>query len=371
MDGGHPSTRALNASGQSNLACSKDEAPTAIYLTIDTEYESGFTAKHGLDSREANFRRSILGETEDGAVGIAYQLDKFDRHGLKAVFFVDPMPALLWGVEAVSDVVGPIISRGHDVQLHLHTEWLALAGAANPLGERVGDNLKQFSLEEQCALIEYARKMLIAAGAPPPVAFRAGNYGANDDTLRALAEFGITHDTSFSPGFDDCACDISLGPDCHAPIRHCGVVEVPVGCIADGVNRTRHAQLTALSKHELLAAIRHARDSEISSFTIVSHSFELLSRDRSEINRILKRRFDRFCAALGRTRNVETAAYSESPPSVASGSAEAEMLPPNKVRTSLRMAEQSVSNLLYEGKKSAAVATGLVAAAATAAVAID
>lgn len=371
MDAGLPQKGARVATSPGRLACQQDETATGVYITIDTEYESGFTAKHGTDSREANFRRSILGETSRGAVGIGYHLDQFDMHGLKAVFFVDPMPALLWGVEAVSDVVGPILDRGHDVQLHLHTEWLTLAGAANPLGKRTGDNLKDFSLAEQGVLIGYAREMLIAAGAPPPVAFRAGNYGANDDTLRALAQFGISHDTSFSPGFADSPCDISLCPNDLAPTRHCDVVEVPVGCIADGPRGARHAQLTALSKRELLAAIRHARKSGIASFTIVSHSFELLNRERRQINGIVKRRFDRFCAELGQMKGIRTATYRESPPAVDADNPNLGKLPRNALRAGLRVTEQSVSNLLYDEKKSAAVATAIAAVGATAVVAID
>lgn len=119
--------------------------------------------------------------TADGDAGVFDQLDTFDPHGLKAVFFVDPMPALLWGTGAIADVVEPILERGHDVQLRLHTEWLALAGSANPLGSRTGQNLKDFPFEDQCALIDWARDALMDVGAPPPVVFRAGNFGANDD----------------------------------------------------------------------------------------------------------------------------------------------------------------------------------------------
>ena len=88
---------------------------TALYFTIDTEYSPGLTARGGRDMRHENFTRSIACTTADGPVGVGYQLDVFDRYGLKAVFFVDPMPALLWGVEAIADVIGPIVERGHDV----------------------------------------------------------------------------------------------------------------------------------------------------------------------------------------------------------------------------------------------------------------
>jgi hypothetical protein len=319
---------------------------TKVYITIDTEYSAGLAVRMGRDCRQENFARAIACTTPAGAVGVGYQLDRFERHGLKAVFFVDPMPALLWGIEAIADVVGPIAARGHDVQLHLHTEWLALAGADNPLGDRTGHDIKDFAFDEQCRLIDYARGVLMAAGAPPPIAFRAGNYGANDDTLRALAALGLRYDTSHCPGIAGSACAIGLGSDDRHPIEHCGVIEVPTGCIAGFGGGLRHAQLTALSGSEMLAAIRHARSDGAGCFTLVSHSFELLSRDRARINHIVKRRFDRLCAGLAALDGVATATYAEDPPRLRAGRAPA-ALPHNPLRTGLRIAEQAAANALY------------------------
>lgn len=320
---------------------------TRVYITIDTEYSSGFAERAGLSGRAANFARSIAGESPDGAVGIEYQMDVFDRHGLKAVFFVDPMPALVWGVAAIEDVVGPIVARGHDVQLHLHTEWLALAGPANPLGERTGINIRDFTFDEQCLLIERARAWLVAAGAPAPVAFRAGNYGANDDTLRALAECGLRYDTSHCPGIAGSLCAISLGLQDRRPVNHCGVIEVPIGCIAASRGGLRHAQVTALTAGEVLCAIRHAQAEGDGSFTLVSHSFELLSRDRSRVNQIVKRRFEQLCAGLARLGGVSTGTYAESPPAVAPEARSSRVLPHSPLRTGRRLAEQALANALY------------------------
>lgn len=320
---------------------------TAVYITIDTEYSPSLAARKGSRSRKENFKKSIAATTPSGSVGIGYQLDIFDRHNLKAVFFVDPMTALLWGVEAISDIVGPIIERGHDVQLHLHTEWLALAGANNPLGKRIGTHIKDFAYEEQCQLIDYARSTLIAAGAPRPIAFRAGNYGANDDTLRALAELGFSYDTSHCPGIAESDCAISLGPEDRRPVQHCGVVEVPIGCIASFGGGLRHAQITAISSAEALAAIRHARSSENCSFTLVSHSFELLSRDRTRVNQVVKQRFERLCAGLAKLDGVGTATYVHSPPSVGDLASASPVLPHNLLRSGLRLAKQAAANTLY------------------------
>jgi hypothetical protein len=133
---------------------------TDVLITIDTEYSAGLYNRLGHSCRAENFEKSILGRTPDGDVGISYQKDIFDQYGMKAIFFVDPMPALIWGVEAIADIISPIIARGHDVQLHLHSEWLAFAGDANSLGSHTGRNMKDFSREEQKSLLDFA------AGAP-------------------------------------------------------------------------------------------------------------------------------------------------------------------------------------------------------------
>ncbi len=320
---------------------------TSLYFTIDTEYSPAHFIRHGKAARAANFACSIAGNTRHGDAGIFHAMDVFDRHGLKAVFFVDPMPALVWGVAAIADVVGPIVERGHDVQLHLHTEWLALAGAANPLPGRSGRDLKDFNPDEQCTLLDYARATLIAAGAPSPVAFRAGNYGANDDTLRALATLGMRYDSSHCPGIADSACAISLGADDFAPREHCGVIEVPAGCIEGPGGRLRHFQLTALTAAEVIAALRHAAQQGQASMTLVSHSFELLSRDRLKINRIVQRRFERICAALQAMPDITSATYAGQPPLPAACTQDWSPLPHKRARTWRRYTEQAVGSLLY------------------------
>ena len=319
---------------------------TGVYITIDTEYSSGMVAELGTGCRAENFARTIACRSDSGEAGIDYQMDVFDRHDMKAVFFVDPMPALVWGTGAIADVVRPIVARGHDVQLHIHTEWLEWAGAANPLGEgRTGRNMADFTLAEQLVLLAWAKDTLVAAGAPAPVAFRAGNYGANDDTLRALAHFGLRYDSSHCPALGG---EISLGRRDRRPVEHCGVVEVPAGCIRSFGDELRHAQITALSAKELLCAVRHARDTGLDSFTVVSHSFELFNRDAGRINPVLKRRFERFIKGLAAMEGVHTATFAGIPPEPLPKSYPPRpVLPHSPLRTGLRVVEQAVANVLH------------------------
>ena len=320
---------------------------TNLYFTIDTEYSPAVFRRSGAAGRAENFASSILGRTREGDAGIVFEMDVLDRHGLKAVFFVDPMPALVWGVAAIADVVGPIVARGHDVQMHLHSEWLEFAGANNPVQGRTGRDIQDFTFDDQCKLLDYAREVLVAAGAPVPVAFRAGNYGASDDTLRALAALGVRYDSSHCPGIVDAPCAISLDAEDRDPVEHCGVIEVPIGCIQKRHGHLRHFQLTALTDVEICAALRYAARLGQDSMTLVSHSFELLSRDRRKINRIVRRRFESLCVALEKMPRVTTATYADHPPMAGTQTRVNLPLPHNPLRTLHRYTEQALGNLLY------------------------
>ena len=321
---------------------------TSVYLTIDTEYSSALAHGTCPVDRADNFARSIACITPRGPAGITHKLDLLAWYGQRAVFFVDPMPALVWGVAAIEDVVAPILRAGQDVQLHCHTEWLKLAPPGGPLAGLEGRNIKDFAFEEQCRILEWARDTLVSAGAPNPVAFRAGNYGANRDTLRALKEIGLHFDSSHTPGITGGDSDLDLRQTDTQPLIHEGIVEVPVSCVGDLRGRLRHAQVTALSLREMRAALRHARDHQTPTFTLVSHSFELINRRSMAINRVVRRRFEGLCKSLRDIRGVHSADFTNSPPVRTFQRAEMPVVSPaNPVAVGLRYAEQAVSNTLY------------------------
>jgi hypothetical protein len=319
--------------------------PVCVYLTVDTELSSLHFRRFGVAGLDENFATAILGRTPLGDFGVGYQIARLDAAGHKAVFFVDPLVALVAGTDMVRRIIEPILTAGHDVQLHAHSEWLGFS-AVGPTDGRGGQNMADFCLEDQVRILEHGVETLMAAGAPMPVAFRAGNYGANDDTLRALGRLGIRYDSSYSPDYHGTVCGITMPRDCALPIRRGAVIEVPVSAIAGPGGGLRHAQITALSAREMGAAMDHAAASGQPCFTIVTHSFELLCRERRRPNRIVVRRFEALCEKIAASPHLRTATYRQEPPAPSADGCIAR-LPHSLARTLLRSGEQAVSNGLY------------------------
>ena len=320
--------------------------PAPVLISVDTE----LTWRHYVPGEcwRANFERSI----EPAGVGLSYQLESLARHDLKACFFVDPMPALLYGIEPIRRIVAPILAAGQEVQLHLHAQWHAVAQGRDPSGIE----LTSFDRKEQRRLLALGRDLLVEAGAPRPVAFRGGSYAANADTLAALASLGIAADSSHNGSHHPWPSDLPLPPKTIAPARVGKLVELPVSQIDGRAGRLRHLQLCAVSAAEMRAALDHALAHGHPLTTIVSHSFELATRDGLRANALVQRRFEALCRLLdGRRADFPTFRFDDLeriPLDVP-----ATPMPHRRLRTARRFAEQVWAGTRYERPVEAATAT--------------
>ena len=254
--------------------------PLDVLITIDTEVYP-IDKNWRASCLSTDIRRDIYGETPRGSFGVAYQLEVFRRNGVKAVFFLECLHASCdWvGASPLKDLVQLIYSYGQEVQLHLHPEWVPYLPGL-PVHDR-GYLLTNYSEDEQYRLIDIALSNLVKAGANPPIAFRAGDYAANNDTLRALKRAGLTYDTSYNFPYlrDTCRieCERLWQPAVLAP----GIWEVPVSFFEDKRGHFRHCQLCACSAGEITNSIRQAAEYSWQTYVLVSHSFEMLGNRRS------------------------------------------------------------------------------------------
>jgi hypothetical protein len=290
--------------------------PLRIFLTIDTE-----AYPLVADWRETHLRadldRDVYGVTRDGEFGLRYQLDVLRRHNLKAVFFVEPLFASVPGIgpEPLREIVGLIVNDGHDVQLHPHPEWLPHI----PDIRMKGGVINGYAPDVQKAIIKRGlanlRAALDSVGASERVsvcAFRAGDFAADAATLQAVADCGLTYDTSYNVDYGQ----LGMGKLLLQPQMIGGICEVPVSFFEDWPGHFRPAQFAAASYAELVRAFTCAEEAGWSAFVIVSHSFELIKNRRAGnrplgLRRFVRSRFEKLCAFLDRNRSrFQTATFS-------------------------------------------------------------
>jgi hypothetical protein len=286
-----------------------------VFFTVDVEiWCDGW---NDLDRKfpEA-FQRYVYGPTPQGNYGLPATLDLLQAHGLKGVFFVEPLFSTRFGQQPLADIIGILRDASQDIELHLHTEWVD--ESVKPLLTEIKNkrqHLRYFSLAEQRILIEAGQRLLLQAGSDSIHAFRAGSFGFNRNTLVALKENNIFLDSSYNAsafGLNSGVCPgitVVDALDCE------GVTEYPMTVFNDGTRTLRHAQLTACSYNELESLLWQALESGRQSFVILSHNFELLNEAKTRPDTIVVDRFRKLCALLDRNRDsFRTCGFKGLPP---------------------------------------------------------
>ncbi len=267
---------------------------------------------------------------------------------MKGVFFVEALHSAVLGDEQLRRIVDMIGSRGHEIQMHCHVEWLWFHEGSMRL-PRSKRNIGDLTEDEQVELLGLCQDALARCGVQPPTAFRAGNYGAADSTLRALARLDMSIDSSLNRTARASGCVISLPDDSIAPTSHHGVVEVPISWFHDFGAHVRHAQLCAVSCRELRYAIAAADRLGHPVFNIVSHSFELLNRARSRRQAFVTRRFEKLCHWLDMNRDrYPTRGFCDIDWRGSKGAQALKPVMSGSLRGALRMGEQILGNYIYE-----------------------
>ena len=149
-----------------------------ILVSIDTE---------GPDGHDP-IERMVYGRTRDGhEYGVRYLIDLFNERNIRGLFFVDIPEIADHSESKIRDLLLEIDSKGHDIGVHVHPDHMA------DINRRY---LWQYYKEEQYEIIakctDFYEKVLHRA----PLSFRAGRYGANNDTLEVLEKLGYKYDMS-------------------------------------------------------------------------------------------------------------------------------------------------------------------------------
>ena len=156
----------------------KGQMPQNVLVSIDTEGPAGSDP----------VKRMIYGKTSDGKeYGINYLMKVFSDRKIKGLFFVDIPEIADHGETKIEQVLKDIEANGHSTGVHVHPDHMA------DINRRY---LWQYSKEEQYEIIARCTDFYVKVLKKQPLSFRAGRYGADNNTLQVLDELGYKYDMS-------------------------------------------------------------------------------------------------------------------------------------------------------------------------------
>ncbi len=237
-----------------------------------------------------------------------------DDHGGRATFFVSVFECGRYGEPRVARLCQEIATRGHDVQLHTHPRWCF---------DKHRRDMWRYSLDEQLEIIDCGKQLLVDWLGAAPVAHRAGAYGADNNTLCALAARGFRIDSSAFFEHANCRLDRFR----NLPDQRDGVWELPIT-----VYRRRRMRWLGFAhvpvRSEIVKTdLNSARDTELEWFLdwavaqeipvvhCFMHSYSLIRFDQRcqrfvPAHRVL-RRFQRFLSTVASRPGIRMTTMAE------------------------------------------------------------
>ena len=270
---------------------------TIVLITIDTEFS---THKDDL---------GIFGRINGKEYGLPQLVKILDEYDLKGTFFVDVYTNKKAYQKEFVEICREIKKNGHDLELHTHPN-----GMFDPQRE----SMQEYSLSEQIEIIKRGKELFREWFGQDPVAHRAGDWGANEDTLKALIENGIALDSSMFYGWDSCRLNWNL-PTKNRLVVYNSLLEVPASvfhCQSLGIfSPFRLLSTDGNSLEETLDVLKQFQLHQIPVVTVVYHSFSFLrwNKERTEyrvdFNRL--RKFEDFMKFLAREHSLKVLTVEE------------------------------------------------------------
>ncbi len=239
-----------------------------IIPTIDVEAIRSLT-------RLGDFDKLILGNIGNEYFGVPRILEVFSEYNITGSFFVD-FAEIGHTDNQFIELNNLILSQDSDIQLHIHPQFCA--DKSRPL-------LRQYSLEEQTSIFKCAIDNMKLTTDSYPKAFRAGGYGADNNTLLVMKQYGINLDSSFFPNHINCGIS---GRSVNSITHDGGITEFPVTVFENRIGYTlgskvlhkgsllKKLDIDSCSIEELTKAIDVLAESGLQYVCLFLHSYSLI-----------------------------------------------------------------------------------------------
>jgi SAM-dependent methyltransferase len=173
------------------------EAALLLVFSIDTE---GFLARQKDPNPETTVDELIFGDFGGNeSRGIGLHMDLLEHFGFRGCFFLDVLSAFQYGEDELKRAAEAILSRGHEVQLHLHDEHVR--NSDDPAVRALAGDLNNKDRDEFRKILDLAVEVFERLVGKRPIAYRAGGYRITDEHFPVLQELGIRFDSSVNAYF--------------------------------------------------------------------------------------------------------------------------------------------------------------------------
>lgn len=281
-----------------------------VLFTVDTECSLGGAWENpGLQPVDAT--RSVLGRIASSYYGTPRIMDVLEEHGLRGTFFVEVFAGMNSASPGLSEAYSEMVRRGHDVQLHLHPVHFYYhqrkTGQLDP--DTLPADKDMFAahpLEKQVEMLKTGIALFQKMIGQAPVAFRAGNFGADLNTVAAVEKVGMRFDSSFNASYASTDCKIDPGGAVNRPWQRGKVWEIPITNFQTGkwgLTSLKQLNINAISLWEMKNVLEQAERIGLRTVTFIAHSFSLfkvadLQFRNLRPDRLVLRRFRGLCRYL-------------------------------------------------------------------------
>lgn len=140
----------------------------------------------------------IYGKVDNKEYGIGRMMDIADKHDVKMTFFVDFAECKIYG-DAILEVGKYVVSRGHDLQVHCHYNFLEdIVG--KPSWVSISENYYLWYKDDVDSkiMIDYVTEQYLKCTGKMPIGYRGGEYRFGIGVLKALKAKGYKADLSYN-----------------------------------------------------------------------------------------------------------------------------------------------------------------------------
>ncbi|MGE5156346.1 MAG: polysaccharide deacetylase family protein, partial [Betaproteobacteria bacterium] len=157
--------------------------PTDCLLSFDVEALHGRAAgPHWIDSL-------VWGKVDGGEYGIRRICDILDQYSVKASFLIEFASCSYEGERPLREIIDFLGSRGHEIQMHLHSDQLLEFWGLRP--RKASMTLNRLSYEMSRRVLDFAATKFEQFVGGRPRVFRSGGLDINENLVNAAAALGI------------------------------------------------------------------------------------------------------------------------------------------------------------------------------------